>query len=248
MSLLGARDGTLWIGTAAGLDSLKDGRLVHHPEIGGGFAAALLEDREGAIWVTRIAIARGDDKVCVIRNQQPHCPAEFAGKRVVSLYQDQAGNLWAGGDEGVWRWRHGEQNFYAISPQRNGIEGFAELETGSLVFSGNFGLKRLVNDRIEPYLDSAGEFRPRRLLRDREGSLWITSMQGLVHVQGKIDRFEQKDGLSGDPSYPIFQDREGTLWVATGQGLDRFRDFAIAPVSFATGPPLGLHSAGGSRR
>ena len=50
-SLKGARDGRLWIGTFSGLASWKDGRLTHYPELHGQVVEALLEDREGTIWV-----------------------------------------------------------------------------------------------------------------------------------------------------------------------------------------------------
>ena len=59
-SLQGARDGRLWIGTFNGLASWKDGKLSHYPELDGQIIEALLEDREGAIWVAGWALSRGD--------------------------------------------------------------------------------------------------------------------------------------------------------------------------------------------
>ena len=50
-TLLVARDGRLWIGTNGGLASWKDGQLTHYPELDGQTIEALLEDREGTIWV-----------------------------------------------------------------------------------------------------------------------------------------------------------------------------------------------------
>src|SRR5271157_1008901 len=50
-SLLFTRDGTLWIGTFAGLVTLKDGRLTPRPEVGRHFVSSLYEDREGTVWV-----------------------------------------------------------------------------------------------------------------------------------------------------------------------------------------------------
>ena len=50
-SLQGARDGRLWIGTFSGLASWKDGKLTHYSELDGQIIEALLEDREGTIWV-----------------------------------------------------------------------------------------------------------------------------------------------------------------------------------------------------
>ena len=69
----------------------------------------------------------------------------------------------------------------------------------------------------------------RRLLRDRDGGLWVATVnRGLAHVHGgRTDRFAEGDGLSGDSVRDLFEDREGNIWVATLSGLDRFRDFSI---------------------
>ncbi|MGC1453515.1 MAG: two-component regulator propeller domain-containing protein, partial [Candidatus Sulfotelmatobacter sp.] len=49
-SLLVTRDGTLWIGTFAGLVSWNGAKLTPYPEIGEHFVTSLLEDREGTVW------------------------------------------------------------------------------------------------------------------------------------------------------------------------------------------------------
>ncbi len=69
---------------------------------------------------------------------------------------------------------------------------------------------------------------PSRLLRDRDGGLWIGTLdRGLLHVhQGRTDVFTQADGLSGDSLTSLFEDREGNIWVAT----------LTASTAFATSP------------
>src|SRR5277367_27480 len=53
--LLGSRDGSLWMGTYRGLFRLKDGEAFSSPiKIGG--VQSILEDRDGAIWVTRTRV------------------------------------------------------------------------------------------------------------------------------------------------------------------------------------------------
>ena len=76
-----------------------------------------------------------------------------------------------------------------------------------------------------------------RLLRDRDGGLWIgTTAGGLAHIhQGMTDVFAQLDGLSGNRIGAIFEDREGNIWVATTDGLDRFRDVTVASFSVSQG-------------
>ena len=55
-SLLGARDGSLWIGTGSGPAHWTNGRLVRFPEVGGRINA-MLEDDDGAIWIVRSRIS-----------------------------------------------------------------------------------------------------------------------------------------------------------------------------------------------
>jgi ligand-binding sensor domain-containing protein len=101
------------------------------------------------------------------------------------------------------------------------------------------GIRQLVDGKAEAYTLPGSQrlFRPIRLFRDRDGGLWIGTIdQGLLHVhQGRIDQFARSDGLSGDFVEGIFEDREGNLWVVTGDGLDRFRDFAIPTISVKQG-------------
>ena len=95
-----------------------------------------------------------------------------------------------------------------------GISGrFAGPVNGSIG-----GLKQLVAGKIRDYAlpGIAGQFTPTRLFRSSDGSLWIGTVQGLLHLhQGRIDRFSVADGLSGDLVTSIFEDREGNVWVST---------------------------------
>ena len=64
-SLLVTRDGTLWIGTFAGLATWSGGTLTRYPELDGLFVTSLLEDREGTVWA---GIWAGDSHGPAVRN------------------------------------------------------------------------------------------------------------------------------------------------------------------------------------
>ena len=106
------------------------------------------------------------------------------------------------------------------------------------VSEGLEGLKQLVDGKIRSYPLPviAGQFRPTHMFRSSDGSLWIGTVQGLLHLhQGRIDRFSVGDGLSGDIVTCFFEDREGDVWVGTQTGLDRFREFAVPTISVSQG-------------
>jgi signal transduction histidine kinase/ligand-binding sensor domain-containing protein len=242
-SLLAARDGTLWIGTSAGLASWQNNKLTLWPELAGQLVLTLLEDHEGAIWVGGSDVPTG--RLCSIQNGKAECFGEDGrfGPGVLGLYEDTKDNLWAGVKDGIVRWKPGSPTFYSLPDNPDGIRGFCDFDGGLLIGTRN-GLRRLIAGKVEAYPipGTQQDFNARRLLRDRDGGLWIaTATQGLMHVhQGRTDVFAQVDGLSADRVMDLFEDREGNIWVATLSGLDRFRDFSVSTFSAKQGCPDNL--------
>ena len=238
-SLLVTRDGTLWIGTEKGLASWKDGRLTHYAELAGRYIFALLEDREGSVWASGLALSSG--KLCAIRTGNVQCFGDDGslGRGAFNLYEDSKGNLWAGVKDGLWRWKPGPPKFYSLPGEPDGIQGLGEDTDGTLLVAWEGGIHRFNDGSTTPYQipGRTGQFRSQRMLRDRDGGLWIGTLnQGLVHVhEGRSDVFGLTNGLSGESANRLFEDREGNIWVATGIGLDRFRDFAVATFSVNQG-------------
>jgi signal transduction histidine kinase len=235
--LVAARDGTLWIGTFNGLASWKNGKLIQYAELGGLQIRALVEDREGSIW----AGTNGppDGKLCEIRNGSVRCYPEMGGvgHGVFGLHEDGKGNLWAGLDMGVWRWRPGPPEFYPVPGLPNGrMQGMADGEDGALLIATTGAVMRPAGEKAQvvyPFPAARQGFRVLRMLRDRDGGLWVgPAGRGIVHIhQGRTDVFSQLDGLSGDDIYDLFEDREGSIWVGTINGLDRFRELPVVTYS-----------------
>jgi signal transduction histidine kinase/ligand-binding sensor domain-containing protein len=239
-SLLAANDGRLWIGTDNGLASWKDGKLAHYPALTGQFVVSLYGDRQGTIWAGGIAPSTG--RLCAIRNSSVQCYGEDGsfGNAVTSLYEDNGGTLWVGAATGLWRWKPGPSKLYPMLRTTSAKDPLVEGDQGALLIAMNGGIRRLVDRKVEAYpLPGVGrQFDPTSLLRDRDGGLWIGTLdRGLVHVhhQGRTDSFAQSDGLSSDAIARLFEDREGNIWVATNDGLDRFRDLAVPAISVKQG-------------
>jgi ligand-binding sensor domain-containing protein/signal transduction histidine kinase len=227
-SLLAARDGTLWIGTAKGLSSWKGGKLTQYAELAGKYIYALLEDREGTIWVSGES-SPPPGKLCAIQNGRVQCFGTdgVLGTGVTGLYEDSKGNLWLGVKNGLWQWQPGPPKFYPLPGESNGIQAIGEDADGTLLVGWRGGIHRFDQGKtkVYPLPNTVQQFKAHRLLRDRDGDLWIgTWDRGLMHVHdGRTDVFAPPDGLlaEGVSNY-LFEDREGSIWVATVNGLDKF--------------------------
>jgi signal transduction histidine kinase/ligand-binding sensor domain-containing protein len=238
--LLVGRDGTLWIGTRQGLASWNSGKLTEYPQLAGQAIGGLLEDREGAVWAGGISSRTA--RLCVIREANVRCVGDDGslGQGVAGLFEDRKGNVWVGVLNGLWRWKPGPGEFFSVPGIPDGVQGFAQEDDGTLLFSMRDGLGRLVNGKPELVYRlpvPASVQGPFRTLRDRDGGLWIaTPTGGIVHVhQGRTDVFGSSNGLSGSYAMSLFEDREGSIWVITTDGLDRFREFAVATFSMKQG-------------
>lgn len=241
ISLLATRDGTLWIGTWNGLASWKDGRLTQYPELAGYYIFNLLEDRGGVVWVGAMKVGVAVGKLCATHEGGLHCDGDNGGLGigVFGLYEDSKGNLWVGVPNGLWRWKPGPPKFYSLPNEPNGVWAIGEDINGTLLVGWKGGIQRFVDGKTEAYplQGTLPQFKAKRILRDRDGSLWIaTSGRGLLHVHhGRTDVFAQSDGLSDDFVAALLEDHEGNIWVATVNGLDRFREFAVPTLSVNQG-------------
>jgi ligand-binding sensor domain-containing protein len=243
-SVRAARDGGLWIGTYKGLASWKDDKLTHYPELDGNIVESILEDHEGTIWVVA-GWTLSEARLCKIQNGQTQCYGKdgSSGSRVTCIYEDRQGTLWAGAMEGVWRWKPGPPRLYPLAGPAQRTYSLTESDDGGILIARRNGITELREGKLHPYpLSARQQFLPDKLLRDRNGGLWIGALvdQGLLHIhQGKTDVFTPADGVSGDLSgdsvRSFFEDREGNIWVSTPDGLDRFRDFAVPTFSIQQG-------------
>ncbi|HKM79740.1 MAG TPA: two-component regulator propeller domain-containing protein, partial [Candidatus Acidoferrum sp.] len=246
-SLLVAHDGVLWIGTLKGLAIWKGGKLKTYPELSGHSITALVQDRDGTIWIGSSTLeAPRVAQLCSVRGDYLECRGGngMFGPMILSLYEDSKGNLWAGVAKGLWKWKPGVPEFVAAPQSVNGITGFAQDDDGAMLAGNSTSILRLVDGRLRPYplTGTSQALAPQRLLRDREGGLWVgTYGFGLAHIcKGRVDTFSEADGLSGGFVTKVFEDREGNIWAGTMNGLDRFREYAVPNVSVKQGLSIGV--------
>ena len=251
--LLGARDGSLWIGMRRGLRRLKDGRLQSYtrPDDQSGIST-IVEDHEGAIWVTRYHVARGEGPLCRVEGNGLHCYGEADGisaRYGLGLAEDKSGDLWFG-SRVLWRWRQGSGSTYLNETAgfRGSGEGIVDVAVGQsgevwAAIDGvgpGLGVRHFSNGKWSTYVVpgfDGTKVLSHALFVDRNQSLWIgTEHDGLYRVHNGIaDHYGSADGLSGDSVGPFYEDHEGNLWAVTAEGLDMFRDTAVVNYSMREG-------------
>jgi PAS domain S-box-containing protein len=253
-SLLGARDGSLWIGTTMGLARWRDGELINYRDPTGSIMA-ILEDRDGAIWIARANISDSKGPLCKVTDTGLRCYGRDDGVAVpyaVTLANDSLGNFWLAGGPMVSRWQTSSADTYVapgLDPAEifNGVLALAGRPDGSLwvglVHSGKGGgLQQLAQGAWKPFVTpefDGSTLEVTALLLDRDSSLWVGTLnQGIYRIQGnKVDHFRSSDGLSGDAVSVngLFQDREGNIWIVTSSGIDNFHDLRVASFSTRQG-------------
>ena len=216
------RDGTLWIATDKGLASWRNAKLTTYPEVNGRRIDSLAQDAEGTVWFG----VENPGSLCAIRAANTQCyGAGSFGRSIPALYSDHKGNLWVSSEAGLWRWKPGPPEHYNVPGEGVKAHELLEDNKGALlmVVSGSLGvisgagegLKQLVDGKIQDYPlpHIAGQFRPTRLLRSSDGSMWIGTLQGLLHLHDGKDR-SLRLALTGATAVTcIFEDREGSIWV-----------------------------------
>jgi signal transduction histidine kinase/streptogramin lyase len=250
--LLGSRDGSLWMGTYHGLYRFKDGEAFTTP-INRGGVQSILEDHDGAIWITRSRVGGiegslcrifGSDLKCFAKDKSDGNPAAFA----TSLAEGDSGDIWFG-CQMLCRWNGSSISHYMQEqidrPSGDGIVGLAAGTMGSVWVAMDgvgpgLGVRHYSDGGFKSYVvpgfDGA-TIRAASLLLDRNQTLWVgTESQGLYHVHdGHADHYGAAQGLTGDRVNSIYEDKEGNLWITTDQGVDLFRDIPIVSFSSTDG-------------
>jgi signal transduction histidine kinase/ligand-binding sensor domain-containing protein len=252
-ALLGARDGSLWIGTSAGLSRLKDGHLFNYattarsPGIG-----AIVEDRAGAIWVTRYFVNDGTGPLCRVAGDRLICYGQKDGlvpMSALGLAVQPDGTLWFA-CQMVCRFAAGALTSYFNEQLTDPAGGHGAVDiavdpSGSVwaSFDGigpRLGVQHYADGKWAPFVVSGFDgstVRSRVLLVDGHRTLWVgTQSRGLYRVHdGHADHYERSESLSGNEILSMYEDREGNLWVITSGGIDLFYDTSVATFSTTEG-------------
>jgi ligand-binding sensor domain-containing protein/signal transduction histidine kinase len=166
---------------------------------------------------------------------QPAPGAENLDKKISALFEDRAGQLWAGTQNGLARWNGQDWKIFTARDglAENTISAIAEDANGNLwVGTESRGLNVFKDGKIISYQSGFNDLPGNDiscLYADKDGVVWIgTAGHGLARFQnGKWKRYSQNDGLASDSIGYIIEDGDGYLWLGSNMGLMRIKKTSL---------------------
>lgn len=242
------RDGVMWIGTElGGLHTFAHGRLsrafTRRDGVATGYLASFAQDRDGRVWIGSNANGLTVYEHGRFRRLTPE--ESPPTRNIANLLVDSRGDLWIGSAAaGLFRRHAGHYEAFGAEQGLGDrlVAVLLEDREGTMWVSTAHGISRLTRDRIEdvaagrqPSLDpiilgradgmlsvegSGGGLDPSGL-RDRDGRLWFSTIDGIVVVDPATFRINRVappvivERATAD-GRPVVRGRDGALDIPAG--------------------------------
>jgi signal transduction histidine kinase/ligand-binding sensor domain-containing protein len=239
------REGNIWIGTGAGLNSLRPRKVqtLPSPDDWQGCAVlSLAPDPDGSVWI-------GTEGAGLYHYTDGQWNS-FTGSNglsnpyVWSVLQTRGRQLYVGTWGGGLLVKHGErleaegelsQITAPVVSLYEGHEGEVWVGTTSGLYRYSAGKISLCagKDKLE-FPDI------RAITQTADGKLWFGMTGGGLGClkNGKITQFRKADGLGSDFVVCLYAEPGGTLWIGTSDhGLTRLKEGRFATITTAQGLP-----------
>ncbi len=235
----------LWIGTGAGLDTLRPRKVTNigPPDDWRGCGVlSFCIATNGATWVGTegAGIYRFQENQWVRFSEEQGMPSLF----VWSVLETRGGELLAGTwGGGVARWNGGRfETPPGLAGLTSPVVSMFESRAGELWIGTTAGLHRYRGGRLDYSVGKEELVLPsiRAMAETPDGVLWFGMFGGGLGgwQNGVVKQFRKANGLGGDFVQAILADGDGTLWIGTGDnGLTRLKDGKFAVISVDQGLP-----------
>ena len=206
-----------------------------------GEVTALMEDREGSLWVGTDDgdLHRFRNNVFTTFTRRDGLSSDY----IYSIYEDDDGVLWVGTPAGLNRIENGHVQVFTTNDglphdHVNAIWGGADhklwlgTSAGVSAFQDGHFMNLSTHDGLSADVINV-------VFEDKRGNLWVgTRDSGLdVLSKGTWRHYGVGKGLAADTVREIHEDATGAVWVGTGGGLTRFDDRGPRTYTAASGLP-----------
>jgi PAS domain S-box-containing protein len=192
--ILRDRDGVLWMGTwSQGIVHVREGAadtFGQRDGLSGDLITALLEDREGNIWV---GTTKGLDRFRAYSVATFSEPEGFSSGGSTSALVGRDGSIWFSPHGRLFRFDRGQITIYH---EPGGIAPVADEERRARAVS----------------VDGLPELAVASLFQDNNGRIWVAATGGVGYLQNK--RFVPVNTVPGGVVDAIAGDAKGNLWIS----------------------------------
>lgn len=212
-TIAGDHEGNLWVGTANGLAKFQSNRFTsfYHEKtnplsLPDNMVTALLCDRKGNIWIGTargLVLNNGNEFIRVEMSLRENTHPAIQNLRITALTEDSLGFIWAGTEK---------NGVYKIAPVHP-VPQMMNHYNQTLKYESGLSSNEILS-----------------LYTDKNGSVWIGTMNGLNRYDARSGRFtrfyhdaDDPNSLSNNEIRSIYQDQSGILWIGTygGGGVNK---------------------------
>ncbi len=218
-----ASDGYLWIGTGGGVSRFNGTTFRTYTVADGlphNWTNAIAEDSDGRLWIgTRGGLAVYDGRTFRTYTTADGLPHDI----VQALRPAPGGGMWIGTEGGASFFDGATFTSYTTADGllHDVVNDVVVARDGAVWFATDGGVSRLADGRFAPYL--AGQYLALALAEAGDGTLWVGTAKGLVHLDGDVaTRYTVEEGLSHDRVNALAYGPDGHLWIGTADGISLF--------------------------
>jgi len=217
-SITQTRDGTMWVGTVAGLESMTPGQDGFRPVNGiASTVRTLRQTGDGVLWIG--TIGQGVFQLRDGKSTHILAPAALPSNTVLSFFEDSEHNFWIGTQTGMLRLTRSPVSIAAFPTPSDSDFGTIYQDRDGSFWAASAQLFQWKDGAFVPKrLPGSSGVHVRNVFRDRSEALWLgTDGSGLFRIAGA-----QTAHLSTLNSFirAIVQAHDGSMWVGTDGGLN----------------------------
>ncbi len=223
------REGSVWIGSASGLDRLRDGPFVTYslPEgLPSNGSSPVFVDSQNRMWFPPVAgglwwFQNGNRGRVKLAGLDKDVVYSIAGRNSDLWLGRQQGGLtemhFAGGHftARTFTQREGlaQQSVYSVLESRDGSVWAGTLSGGVSRLTGNTFTTYTVANGLSANTVAAS-------LESADGTMWFATPGGLSKLaKGQWQAYTRKSGLPSNNINCLLEDSSGVLWIGTTGGL-----------------------------
>ena len=242
------RQGTVWAGTfgvpTAKLCAIRNGTATCYGDDGtlGQWVESLYEDSRGRLWA---GAATG------LWQWRPGPPKRYSPPYLIesdqAILEDEDPSGLIVLCQGIWRMADGKTGPIRMPGVRwpfTPLHMLRDRDGGLWIGTLERGLLHSYRGRTDAFSqrDGLSGNHVRSLFEDREGNIWVATMDGLDRFRSvAAASFSVRQGLSTPSTMTALVARDGSVWTSTADGLNRWKNGEIS-IYRASAPsrPAGL--------